>query len=177
MRRALALGAALGVVTASAVAVAKVFKLPDDAIQEHLGESVEVRNVVLTDDQVRDVEKASHAKVDSKLVSFYVGRANGNIKGYAFVDTHVVRTKPEAVLFVLTPSGDIDNIIVLSFREPLEFMPTERWMGLFKGRSLAKQSLRLRQEIPNISGATLTARAVVESARKVLALWQTLFKK
>ena len=177
LRRLLAGTAALVVVTVSAVAVAKVFKLPDDAIAEHLGESVEVRNVVLTDEQVRDVERASHAKVDSKLVSFYVGRANGVVKGYAVVDTHVVRTKPEAVLYVLTPSGEIDNIVVLSFREPLEFMPTERWMGLFKGRSLAKQSLRLRQEIPNISGATLTARAVVESARKVLALWQVVFKK
>jgi hypothetical protein len=172
----MALAAALGVVAMSAVAFAKVFKLPDEAIALHLGDAVEVRNVVLSDEQVRAVDKLAHTKVDSKLVSFYVGRANGEIKGYAFVDTHVVRTKPEAVLFVLTPGGEIDNIVVLSFREPLEFMPTERWMGLFKGKSLGEERLRLRQEIPNISGATLTARAIVESARKVLALWRVVIK-
>jgi len=87
----------------------------------------------------------------------------------------VVRTKPEVVLYIITPEGRLDVVEVLAFQEPLEYMPDEEWLKVFKGKELAPGTIRHRRDIPNITGATITARAITDNARKVLAIWQVLF--
>ena len=79
------------------------------------------------------------------------------------------------VLYTITPEGKIDVIEVLAFNEPLEYMPEERWLKLFAGKQLNKDPIRLKRDIPNMTGATLTARAITDNTRKVLAMWQVLF--
>ncbi|MCS7084000.1 MAG: FMN-binding protein, partial [Aquificaceae bacterium] len=104
-------------------------------------------------------------------------KKGGQIVAYAFVDIHRVRTQPEVILYCIRPDGKIDVIEVLAFYEPPEYSPEDKWLALFVGKQLEKDNLRLRKDIPNISGSTLTARAITDNARKVLALWQVLFQK
>src|SRR5690606_32739357 len=110
------------------------------------------------------------AKLESKLFTFYVGRNEGKLLGYAAIESHTVRTKPETLLIILTPTGELDQIHVLAFHEPPEYQPPERWFAQLYRRQLTE--LNLNYGIQGITGATLSSRAATSSARKVLAIYQ-----
>lgn len=154
----------------------KEFKRPEQALSQiYPGSQIEVRNIVLTKEQQEQVQKLSGVKMDTRLTSWYIVKRGGQVIAYGYADTHRVRTHPELVLYTITPEGKIDVVEVLAFYEPLEYMPEDQWLRLFAGKHLQKDPIRLRKDIPNITGATLTARAITDNARKVLALWQILF--
>ncbi|MCX8059581.1 MAG: FMN-binding protein [Aquificaceae bacterium] len=156
--------------------LAKEIKKPEQALSQiYPGAQVEVRNITLSKEQQEEVQRLSGVKMDTRLVSWYIVRKEGRILAYAYVDVHRVRTHPEVVLYTITPEGKLDVVEVLAFYEPLEYLPEEQWLKLFAGKHLAKDQIRLRRDIPNISGATLTARAITDNARKVLSMWQVVF--
>ena len=68
------------------------------------------------------------------------------------------------------------STLILAFYEPLEYPPNERWLTQFDQARLTPD-LRVGGRIAGITGATLTARAMTESVRKVLALYQILIEK
>lgn len=157
-------------------AQARVFKKPEQAVREAFpGARIETKNLLLRPEQVKRVEKLARVKLASKMASFFVARKEAAVTGYAYVDTHTVRTLPEVVLYVLTPEGKIRFIEVVAFHEPLEYLPPQSWLKTFENKGLEGQLIRLKRDVPNISGSTLTARAVTDNARKVLALWKVLF--
>ncbi len=155
---------------------ARDFKTPQQALKDAFpGAKIEVKNIVLSKQQVEKIEKLSGVRLSSRLVSWYIAKRGDSVVGYAYIDSHIVRTHPEVVLYTLTPDGRIDIVEVLAFNEPLEYMPDENWLKLFKGKSLGPDTLRLRRDIPNMTGATLTSRAITDNTRKVLAMWQVIF--
>ena len=76
-------------------------------------------------------------------------------------------------MVVVDPAGSIVRIEVLSFSEPEEYLPRAHWYQQFPGRRLDDE-LSLSRAIRPVSGATLTARATTEAARRVLALHRVL---
>lgn len=155
---------------------AKEIRRPEQALSQiYPGSQIEVRNIVLTKEQLEEVQRLSGVKMESRLASWYLVKRGGQLIAYAYVDMHRVRTHPEVVLYTIKPDGRLDVVEVLAFYEPLEYMPEDNWLRLFAGKQLQKDPIRLRKDIPNITGATLTARAITDNARKVLALWQVLF--
>jgi hypothetical protein len=76
-------------------------------------------------------------------------------------------------MVVVDPGGRVRRIEVLSFREPQDYLPREGWYGQFEGRALDGE-LNMKKGIRGITGATLTARATTEAARRVLALHRVL---
>lgn len=114
-------------------------------------------------------EAAEGAEVETRIVTYYLGSLEGRILGYAYFDAHRVRTLDEVVMVVVTPAGTIDRIEVLRFSEPREYLAPERWLEQFEGRGLDDR-LSTKGEIVNLTGATLTARAISRAARRVLAL-------
>ncbi|MCS7307685.1 MAG: FMN-binding protein [Aquificaceae bacterium] len=157
---------------------AKEFKKPEQALSAiHPGSQIEIRNITLTKEQVEEVYKLSGVKIDTRLASWYIVKKGGQVVAYGYVDIHRVRTHPEVILYTITSEGKLDVVEVLAFQEPLEYLPEDRWLKLFAGKHLDKDQIRLRKDIPNMTGATLTARAITDNARKVLALWHVLFSK
>lgn len=155
---------------------AAVFRKPDEVLKGIFrNASIEVRNIILKPEQVNEIERLSGLKQKERLVSFYEAKKGDEVVGYAFIDSHIVRTKPETVLYIINPFGEMDAIEILSFSEPLEYLPHENWMGLFKGKSIDRDLIRFRRDISGITGATMTARAITDSARKTLALWKVLY--
>ncbi len=136
---------------------------------------IEIKNVILTETQKIKVKELSGIEIENKLVTFYLVKFNDQAKFYAFVDVHIVRTLPEVVLYVLNGSGEIELIQILSFKEPPEYKADENWLKYLKGKTLGKDLLRLRRDVPNMTGATLTAKAITDNARKVIALWKVIF--
>jgi hypothetical protein len=79
-------------------------------------------------------------------------------------------------MVVIAPAGTIARIEVLSFSEPEEYLPREHWYAQFPGKAL-NDELAMKRGIRPVSGATLTARATTEAARRVLALHQVLERR
>lgn len=169
---ALTLGATLGLVETAA---GKVFYAKDEALQLAFPEAdtIEPRVFFLTPDQIRAIEARSGARLDSKLLTVHVGKRSGRVLGYALIDIHVVRTQPEASMVVLSPEGTIVSTVILAFHEPLEYLPPDRWLTQFRRKAAARE-LHVGREISGITGATLTAHAVTEAARKALAVYEVL---
>lgn len=146
------------------------------AIRDALPEAdrVEAKDVLLTDEMVERIERLARARVKERLVTFYTGLRAGAVSGYAVIHSHVVRTKRETLAITFEPDGRIRRIAVLSFLEPEEYRPSQRWLAHFQGKG-GKDRLATGQDIPPITGATLTARGIAEESRWLLQALREAF--
>lgn len=173
-RLALPLAAAMILASTALPSSAEVFITQQQALKSAFGTSaVEREAFFLTDAQAKAVQQACGSKTHAGLVIRYVARSQGAITGYAYFDAHRVRTLPETVMFLVTPHGRVSRIEILSFSEPVDYLPKKRWLDQFRGRRL-DSSLSLTGAIRPISGASLSGRAIVQASRRILAIHQVL---
>lgn len=172
MRRLVLLFAIAG---AAAQAEARVFMTQQQALASAFpaGTQVKRQAVFLSAQQQAAAQKESGVDFDDQLVVRYVGVAGGTITGYAYFDTHRVRTLPETVMVVVGPEGRIHRVEVLSFDEPPDYLPKPRWIDQLRGRKLDDE-LSITGAVRPLSGASLTARAILNASRKVLALHKVI---
>ena len=135
------------------------------------GTVVKRETFFLKPEQLEAARKESGVDFRDQLIIRYATAA-----GYAYFDSHRVRTLPETVMVVVTPEGKIAKVEILSFDEPTDYFPKRRWLDQLLGRKL-DPDLALNGAIRPISGASLTGRAIVNATRKVLALHHVLGEK
>jgi len=133
------------------------------------GAVVTRKTVFLSEIDRAEVARLSGGAPPPGLIAYYVATVDGKDAGTAYFDTHVVRTLPEAILVAVDPNGAIARIEVLSFSEPEEYLPRGTWYGQFPGKTLSDE-LSEKKGVRPVTGATITVRATVEAARRVLAL-------
>lgn len=155
---------------------AKIFYSKNEAMELAFGKSVQVEMLSLfpDDQQVAKIQEIAKVKLDSGLFTFYVGKNQDKILGYASIETVTVRTKPETLMIVLTPEGELGNVYTLAFHEPPEYQPPERWFNQLYKRPL--DEMDFNKGVDGISGATLSTRAAISSIRKVMAIYQVMVK-
>lgn len=173
---------------ATAALLGAALLLPARAAQAQLGgkeeaairsvfpdaERIEAKDVLLSDDMVKRIESLARARVKERLVTFYTARRGGAVAGYAVIHSHVVRTKRETLTLAFEPDGRIRSITVLSFLEPEEYRPSDRWLAQFRGKG-ENDRLATGQDIATITGATLTARGIAEESRWLLQALREAF--
>lgn len=152
---------------------AKVFLSVEEALNQYFprarGCLTRTESHYLTPPQLKRAQALAGVPIRSALAVRYAGYCHSRPVGYAYLDTHRVRTHPETLFFVVSPQGQIERVEVLSFDEPLEYMPRKPWYDSFRNARLGPD-LQLRRRIPFVTGASLTGRATVEATRRVLAL-------
>ncbi|MGD2135413.1 MAG: FMN-binding protein [Gemmatimonadales bacterium] len=133
--------------------------------------SVERRTAFLSEEELGRARALAgrNVEIERSVVNYYVGMDGGRVSGYAYFDAHVVRTLPEVLMVVVTPAGAISRVEILRFSEPPEYRAPEGWLETFGGHTLT-DALSVKRDIVNMTGATLTSRAVTRAARRVLAL-------
>jgi hypothetical protein len=157
--------------------LAKVFLTQEEALKLAFpGAVVARRTVFLTEADQKETAALCGGPPPSALAVAYVATRDGRLAGTAYFDTHVVRTLAETLMVVVSPEGKIARIEVLTFSEPEEFLPREHWYAQFPGKALDDE-LSIKRGIRPVSGATLTARATTEAARRVLALHRVLARR
>ncbi|MGZ4977966.1 MAG: FMN-binding protein [Methylobacter sp.] len=162
--------------TAAIPSFATIFYSKNEALELAFGKDNQIEQLPLFPDeqQIAKIEELAKTKLESGLFTFYVGKNQGRILGYAAIETVTVRTKPETLLIVLTADGELRNVTTLAFHEPPEYQPPERWFEQLYKRPLTEMDFN--KGIDGISGATLSTRAAVSSVRKVMAIYQVLVK-
>ena len=155
---------------------AEIFYSKNESMELAFGKGTQVELLSLFPDenQVAKIQQDARVKLDSGLFTFYVGKDQGNILGYAAIETITVRTKPETLMIVLTAQGELRNVYTLAFHEPPEYQPPERWFEQLYKRPLAEMDFN--KGVDGISGATLSTRAAINSIRKVMAIYQVMVK-
>jgi len=167
----------LGLLIAATPSFATVFYSKSEAMELAFGKGTPVEQLALFPDeqQTAAIQQLAKIKLDSGLFTFYVGKNQDKITGYAAIETNTVRTKPETLMIVLTPEGELSKVYTLAFHEPPEYMPPERWFEQLYKRPLA--DMDFNKGVDGIAGATLSTRANIDSIRKVMAIYQVLVKK
>ena len=165
---------ALGLLILEALlpARATVFFSKEEAMDLAFGKgaTIESRPVFLSDEQSARIEKLAMVKLDTQLFTFFEGYREGKLVGYAVIESHTVRTQPETLLIVLSPSGDLVKSEILAFHEPPEYQPPSAWFATLLNKPIG--DLRQNQGVDGISGATLSVKASLEGIRKTLAVYQ-----
>lgn len=129
----------------------------------------------LTDAQRLAAEKSYGGKVEKKDWNVYLGKTGDRIDGYAIIDNEIGRMEPITFMTAISPQGDIRSVEILVYRESQgSEVHDSRFLKKFEGKSL-KHPIRPTVDIPNISGATLSVRAVSLGARRALAIWEALY--
>jgi hypothetical protein len=131
---------------------------------------------VLSEAQVARAKTLAQVEVPGNWIVVYEARGNGALVGVGFFDTHRVRALNETLLVAISPEGRILRVEAVAFREPAEYMAKEAWVKQFEGKGLDPQ-LSLKGAIHPLSGATLTAHAMTDAARRCLALHQVLYRE
>ena len=133
----------------------------------------EIRNIFLSETERQRIEKAAGSRLESDMLSVHLGWQGDRLLGYAMLDTHMVRTLPEAFLVVIDTAGRVERTHILAFYEPLEYLPSDRWLATMAGNRL-EPDLRLGRKVTSITGSTLSSAAVVRGLRRALAVYQEL---
>jgi hypothetical protein len=164
-------GVALGAAAAVTPTLARVEMTQAEALRLAFPppQEVERRTIYLDEAAAAQVKAAAGTAIEVRVVPYYIGRTAGKITGYAYFDTHLVRTLPETLMIRITPEGTIAAIDIVSFDEPSDYRVTSRWLEQFRGRGPG-EAPGLPGVIRSLSGATLSARAVTSAARRILAL-------
>jgi hypothetical protein len=148
-----------------------------EALDLHfVGLQVDRKTVFLNNEQVQEIQSHARAKVLSKVLTYYVGRKEGETVGYAFFETQTVRTMPETYMVVVNPDGTVRVVELLAFFEPEDYRPPAKWLDQFDNVSTSS-NLWLKRGIHNIVGATLTAQSITEGVRRVLAAFELIVLK
>ena len=127
----------------------------------------ESSDLLLDDELLRRIEQRAKVKVKERMVTFYTAWKGDKIIGYVVIHSHVVRTKNETFALAFHPDGRIRQIQVVSFLEPQEYLPTDKWLAQFQGKGV-DQHLAVGDDILPISGATMSARGVAQESRWIL---------
>ncbi len=152
------------------------FPTADEAIALAFeGCTIEKSTLYLTDEQRAEVERRLGAELDGAVARPYVARdAAGVVRGAAWLDCHVVRTKKQTLMVAIDASARVLRVEVLAFDEPRNYLPRGSFFAQFEGQALDDE-LALDRQVRNVAGATLSARATVAAARRALALHGVLF--
>lgn len=131
---------------------------------------VERHTAFLDESQLAAVRRLAGREVaaDQRVVTYYVARRDERAAAVAYFDAHRVRTLNEVLMVVVDTTGTVLDVVVLAFAEPPEYVASDGWLAQLRGQRLA-DGLSLKGDIVNMTGATLTSRAVVGAVRRMLA--------
>ena len=150
---------------------AKVYINKEDALKLAFPETVRVerKTIFLTGEEVEKIEALSRVRLESKIFTYYVGIGDESVAGYAFLGSHIVRTKPVVYMVVINPAGSLKYVEILAFYEPEEYLPSRRWFDQFKGKVL-DNNLWPKRGISAVSSATLSVNGITAEVRKILSI-------
>ncbi len=149
---------------------------PIDAMKEayDLNATITKKNILLSNTKYKNIQKNAKTKLDTKIYRIFTAKKDDKILGYGVLVSRKVRAKNGVVLYFIK-NNNLLGIEVIAFNEALEYLTTDRWNSQFEDINTSKM-LRLNRDIPSISGATMSARSVVEGSRIAFAVYNELLK-
>ncbi len=156
-----------------------VFLKPAEALKLIFKDSKEIvsEKKRLTQEQAANLGKQLGAKLAKEEWTFYVARTGSKVDGYALIDHEIGKTEPITFLTAINPDGTVKTVEILVYREPIGGEVHEKaFLKQYQGKKGA-DPVRVGQDIKNISGATMSSRAVSRGVKRDLILWGLFYGK
>lgn len=171
------LGWCLHVAVGIPAAHAEVFLAKDEALEIAFqsGTEVQARTVMLRSDQREAIEGVSQSKLTSNLFHYYEGKRDGEVAGYAVIDSRIMRTNLAVFMVVMSKDLVVQKVVLLAFHEPSDYQPTDGWLKQFEGERPIEDLLP-GQGLPPIAGSTLTVNGLSDGVRAVKASFDVVLK-
>ncbi|PHS56205.1 MAG: FMN-binding protein [Sulfurimonas sp.] len=156
---------------------AKMITSPIDAMINSFGDKVKIskKNILLTTKQAKNISKDAKTKLNSKIFRIFKAVKAKKVLGYGVLVSKKVRSKNAVILYIINKDSILKSIEIIAFNEPTEYIPSKTWISQFDNISTDKR-LRIGKEIPTITGATLSARSIVDGSRIALAFYDEILK-
>lgn len=132
--------------------------------------------VLLSESQRTAIEKYARVRMRTNQQPVWRAEANGETQGWFVLDE--VYGKHEFITYAVALSADgaVQGIEVLDYRETHGGeIRNERWRAQFDGKRYG-DTLKLGDDIQNISGATLSCKHLTEGVRRVLAIHSVVLR-
>jgi len=156
---------------------AKILISPFDAMKSNFGDKTKIvkKNILLKNVQAKNVQTVAKVKLKSKIFKTFKAIKNKEVIGYGIIVNRKVRSKNAVVLYMISKDGILKSMEIIAFNEPMEYIPSKTWQEQFKEIPTTKK-LRLNKDIPTITGATLSARSIVDGSRIAFAFYDEVLK-
>jgi len=161
----------------SAQVSAKMLISPFDAIVQTFGENITVKkkNVLLTSTQAKKIGDDARVKLNSKIFRVFKAQKDSKDIAYGILINRKVRSKNAVILYIIDDKSILKTIEIIAFNEPIEYIPSKTWQSQFREIPTDKK-LKLSKDIPIITGATLSARSVVDGSRLAFSFYNEILK-
>jgi Na+-translocating ferredoxin:NAD+ oxidoreductase subunit G len=132
------------------------------------------KDVTLTDSQLSKIKELSNVRQRNKSPEIWNVKAADKIIGHFFVDEVIGKHEFITYAVGVTPEGEVIGVEIMSYRETHGGqVREENWRNNFKGKKLS-DPFKLDKDVPNITGATLSCRNVLDGVKRILSLRQVL---
>ena len=136
---------------------------------------IERKTLVISREKAKYLEKIADSHLPSRLITIYEGWKGDKLLGYMHIDVHPVWAKSEALMIVLTPTGEFSQIKVLAFHEDTRYMlPNGVLQSLIK--KTGDDPIKVGEDVDAISGASITLRSSTGALRRARAYYQVLLQ-
>lgn len=128
--------------------------------------------LLLTDAQRDAIRERSGVRQRNERQDVWRAEKNGTLLGWVIVDEVVGKHEFITYAAGLSPEGSVRGIEILVYRETYGYQVRNAdWRQRFVGKTV-KDPFKLDQDIPNITGATLSCRNVMNGVKRLLVLHQ-----
>lgn len=133
-------------------------------------------DVTLSKAQKKEIKHRSGVRQRWDEQAIWKAEQNGKAVGWFIVDQVVGKHEFITYATALSMDGEVLGVEILDYRETHGGEVREQqWRDNFVGKSL-EDSFKLNGDIPNISGATLSCRNVMNGVKRLLAFQQVALK-
>jgi len=156
---------------------AKMLISPIDVMNQSFGKNANIskKNILLTSSQAKNITADAKAKLKSKIFKVFKATQDGTTLGYGILVNSKVRSKNAVIIYIISNDSILKSIEIIAFNEPMEYIPSKVWISQFNNISTDKR-LRVAKEIPTITGATMSARSIVDGSRIAFAFYDEILK-
>ena len=132
--------------------------------------------VTLSDEQLQAFKKIANTRPRNTTQKAWRVEQKGVPSGWFFVDDVIGKHEFITYAAAISAEGKIIGVEILSYRETHggQIIKPE-WRQNFVGKTVA-DPFKLNQDIPNISGATLSCRNVTDGVKRLLVLHAVALK-
>jgi Na+-translocating ferredoxin:NAD+ oxidoreductase RnfG subunit len=133
--------------------------------------------VRLDREQAREIERLSGARGRVLEQAVWEARADGKLLGWFIVDEVIGKHELITYAVGIDADGSVRQIEVMDYREAYGYeIRNAAWRRQFPGKRMG-DTLKLDQDIRNITGATLSCRHITDGVRRLLALHQVALRR
>ena len=143
-------------------------------------DSIERRDIPVTESlraQMRARIGAAKPSIWEPYYISFIAKKNGHVIGYAVICEEIGKHRPITFIVGVDPAGKIRDVAVMMYRESIgDEIRYPAFRRQFRGKTL-NDPIAHRRDIRNITGATLSSRAMAVGVRKALAFLQLTYVK